>query len=307
MHEHRRSEQTEPRPAPASVAVPLRVAFQGELGGFSEDAILQLWGPDAEPVPQRTFEDVMEAAETGGADFGLLPIESTLLGGVDSAYDLLAMHDGLSIVAEAIVPVRLSLLALPGATLSGIRTLSSHPLLLGQCAHFLARHRRIRTEPAWDTAAAAREVAERGDPTWAAAGPRRAAERFGLTVLVDGIEDRPDSQLRFLAVARDPASPRSGTPSRTAVLCIFPDSAGALIAALRPIAEAGLNISHLATRPTREPWVYQFFMEIEHPALDEDAQRALASLRRATAECRILGTYPRSPGGVRHGDATGLP
>jgi prephenate dehydratase len=293
-------------PAALLVEAPLRVAFQGELGGFSEEAILQLWGPAADPVPVRTFEDVADAAETGHVDFGLLPIESTLVGGVDSAYDLLALHDRLHIVAEVIVPVRLALLALPNTRIGDLRTLSSHPLLLAQCQYFLDRHRYIRTEPAWDSAGAAREVAERGDPLRAAAGPRRAAERFGLSVLAEGIEDRPDSQLRFVAVSLEPASPPADVPARTAALCVFRHSAGGLLTALRPIADAGLNISHLASRPTREPWRYQFFLEIEHPALDADAVHALAEMRRSCLECRVLGTYPRWVTGFDD-DATGMP
>ena len=290
---------SEPLPDPASdsgipgLTAPLRVAFQGEPGAFSEEAIHQLWGAVAEPVPMRTYEAVMEAAETGEVDFGLLPIESTLVGGVESAYDLLALHDGLRIAREAVLPVRLALLGLPGAKLADLRTVASHPLLLGQCVHFLARYRHIQPEMAWDTAAAAREVAERGDPTRAAAGSRRAAERYGLSVLAKSIEDRPDAQMRFLAVGREPAPLQPDQPARTAVLCVFPNTAGALISALQPIANAGYNISHLAARPTREPWTYQYFLEFEHPALASEAGGVIDSLRRGCAEARVLGTYPR--------------
>src|SRR5688572_26092179 len=92
-----------------------------------------LWRGAAEPVGMATFEDVMEAAESGAVDYGLLPIESTLQGGLDVAYDLLSLHDGLSIVAEVVVPVHLCLMALPGASLHGLRTLASHPVMLGHC------------------------------------------------------------------------------------------------------------------------------------------------------------------------------
>ncbi|HEY2897655.1 MAG TPA: prephenate dehydratase domain-containing protein, partial [Gemmatimonadaceae bacterium] len=98
--------EPEIKPLLQATLSPLRVAFQGEAGAFSEEAIVQLWGAEAEPVPMRTFADVMDAAETGSVDYGLLPIESTLMGGVDSAYDLLAMHDGLLIAAETVVPIR---------------------------------------------------------------------------------------------------------------------------------------------------------------------------------------------------------
>jgi prephenate dehydratase len=285
----------EPAAAPQAVMSRLRVAFQGELGAFSEEAVYQLWGDAAEPLPMQTFEDVMIAAETGAADYGLLPIESTLTGGVVHSYDLLNLHDGLRVVAEVVVEVHLALLALPGARLAQIRTLASHPLMLAQCTHFLARYQKIRPQPAWDTAGAAREVRELEDPTRAAAGKRRAAERFGLHVLQDRIEDRPDCQMRFLAVSRDVGAVADGAPARSAMQCVLPQHAGALVALLRPMADAGFNVSLLATHPTREPWRYWFFLEFDHPGGDPRVQEALAAARRTSAEFRYLGTYPRWP------------
>ncbi|HJR67724.1 MAG TPA: hypothetical protein VJ802_14930, partial [Gemmatimonadaceae bacterium] len=111
--------------------------------------------------------------------------------------------------------------------------------------------------------------------------------------LMDHIEDRPDSQMRFLAVARDPAALIENMPVRTALLAVFPHEAGALVSALGPMAEAKFNISHLASRPTREPWRYQFFLEFEHTAGDPRVDDATAAIRRATDEFRLLGTYPR--------------
>ncbi len=290
----RRSSRSLPLPSLAAVAdrAP-RVAFQGEPGAFSEDAVRLLWGDAAEPVPMSTFEDVMDAAESGHVDYGMLPIESTLVGGLNDAYDLLALHDGLMVVAEAVVPIRLCVLALPGARMSTLRVLASHPVMLAQCAHFFDRHRHIAPEMAWDTAGAARVVMERGDRTRAAAGSRRAAERFELIVLADRIEDRPDTQMRFLAVAPEPAAMAIGTPARTAVLCTVRDGAGSLVATLQPLAAHGFNMSHFATRPTREPWQYQYYVEFEHEAGDARAGEALDAMRRASASFRVLGTYAR--------------
>jgi prephenate dehydratase len=285
--------ESEPAPAPQRTLERLRVAFQGEFGAFGEEAIHLLWRGAAEPVPKGTFEDVMSAAESRDVDYGMLPIESTLVGGLDVAYDLLSLHDALKIVAEVIVPVHLCLLAVPGATIKSIRTLASHPVMLAQCSHFLTRHKDITPQPAWDTAGAARDVRDAGDRSRAAAGTRRAAERFELAVLMDHIEDRPDSQMRFLAVAREPAVLPENTPARTAFLAVFPHEAGALVAALGPMAEANFNISHLASRPTREPWRYQFFVEFDHMSGDPRVAVALTAIRRATAEFRLLGTYAR--------------
>jgi prephenate dehydratase len=273
----------------------VRVAFQGEPGAFGEEAVHTLWGGAAEPVPVPTFEDVMDATASGRVDYGVMPIESTLVGGLDTTYDLLSLHDELCIVADVIVPVHLCLLALPGATLAGLRTVASHPVMLGQCSYFLERHRTIAPQPAWDTAGAAREVAESGDLTRAAAGTRRAAQRFGLEVLMEDIEDRADSQMRFLAVAREPAPPGAGVAARTALLLVLRQEAGALVHAVQPLADAGFSMSHLATRPTREPWRYQFFLEFEHPGADPRLPGVLAAVRRASAEYRLLGTYRRWP------------
>ncbi len=289
--------ETAPLAAPVGVAERLRVAFQGEPGAFSEDAIHALWGPLAEPVPMPTFAAVMDAAEAGEVDFGLLPVESTIVGDVSSAYDLLALHDYLSIAAEVVLPMRLSVLGVPGAALYEVRTVASHPLILEQCVYFFERHRTIRAESADDSAGAAREVAERGDPSRAAIASERAAEQYGLDVLADGVEDRPDSQFRFLAVAREPSPLPDSATARTAVCCVFPDAAGSLVNGLRPIADASFRIAHLAARPTREPWTYRFFLEFEHPALDPRASAALVQLKHASLEYRLLGTYPKWLGG----------
>ena len=272
---------------------PLRVAFQGEAGAFSEEAIVQLWGAEAEPVPMRTFADVMDAAESGSVDYGLLPIESTLMGGVDSAYDLLAMHERLMIAAETVVRIRLCVLGVPGATIAGLTQLHSHPIMLAQCAHFLERYKHITPVPSWDTAGAARAVMQAGDPSRAAAGSRRAADRFGLELLADRIEDRPDTQMRFLAVATAPAPLKEGTPVRSAALCTVRDVAGGLIAALQPLAKGGFNVSHFVARPTREPWQYMYYIEFEHEAADPKASRALGAVQKASATYRLLGTFPR--------------
>lgn len=286
-----------PEPAPHGAAAParIRVAFQGEPGAISEEAIVRLWGGTAESVPMRSFDDVMEAAQFGRVDYGLLPIESTLIGGVDVAYDLLALYDELWVVAETVVAIHLNLLALPGATLSSIRMLRSHPIMLAQCAYFLERHRQIRAYPSWDTAGAAREVIERGDRTWAAAAGPLAADRFGLVTLAERIEDRSDTMMRFLAVAPEPTPLGPGVPARTAVLCILPQRAGALLQLFEPLAGRALNVSHFTSRPTRDPWRYQYFLEFEHISDDPRAAEAVRAIRHACTVSRLLGTFAQSP------------
>lgn len=269
-----------------------RVAFAGERGAFSEEAGRALWR-DAELVSVRTVLDVTRAVETGSADSGVLPVENTVAGGVVAAYDALADSHGLFAVAEVILDVHQCLVGIRGARLEDVRTVVSHPVALAQCARFLRSLRDIREVAAADTASAARDVADGGDPRRAAIASQHAARLYGLTVLADRIEDRADNKTRFLGVARDPATVPEGAPARTSLVFTTPNEPGALLRVLQPIAEQGLNLSKLESRPTGEPWAYRFFADVDHPAADARLPKLLDVVRRVTRTCRVLGTYER--------------
>ena len=274
-----------------------RVAFQGELGAYSEQAVQQLWpGGAAAPVPMREFADVAQAVEAGDVDLGLLPIENTLAGSVIGSYDALSASGALHVVAETVVAIHHCVLALPGATLDALRTVASHPVALAQCARFLRAHPYVEARAAYDTAGAARDVARRGDPTAAAIAGRPAADRYGLEILAADVEDRPDNQTRFFAIARAPQPLTAGTPARSVVVLITDNVPGALLRVLEPLAEHGINMSKLESRPTGEPWTYRFFLELEHVAGEDAATLALDAVRRASRSFRLLGTVGRRPG-----------
>src|SRR5687767_8696656 len=145
---------------PFAMVTVSRVAFQGELGAFSEQGVAQLW-PDAEPVPMRDFIDVARAVENGEVELGLLPIENTLAGSVIGSYDALFTCGALHVVGETVVAIHHCVLALPGATLESLRTVASHPVALAQCARFFRSHPHLAAHATYDTAGAAREVAAR--------------------------------------------------------------------------------------------------------------------------------------------------
>ena len=270
-----------------------RVAFPGERGAYSEDAVVAIW-PDAEPVPTRTPLDVACAVSAGDADAGVFPVENTLAGSVVASYDALAKNDDLHAVAEAVVRIRHCLLAASGATLESIELVESHPVALAQCTMFLARHPRMEVRAATDTARAARETAEAKDSRRGAIAGLAAAKRYGLRVLADGIEDRPDNQTRFLAVTREPAVLAAGIRARTSLMFTTPNDPGALVRALIPLAEHALNLSKLESRPTGEPWTYRFFADVEHNAGDAARDAALEEMCKATRTLRVLGTYARA-------------
>ena len=270
-----------------------RVAFPGERGAYSEDAVAAIW-PNAEAVPVRYPIDVAQAVVAGDVDAGVLPVENTLAGSVAASYDAIAQCDELHVIGEGVVRIRHCLLALQGATLEDIELLESHPVALAQCTAFLARHARIEVRAATDTGRAALDVARSGDRRRAAIAGLAAARRYGLSVLADGIEDRPDNQTRFLAISRSPVVIAPGTAARTSLIFTTPNDPGALVRALTPLAEHALNLSKLESRPTGEPWTYRFFADVEHDADDAARDSALRAMCAGTRTLRVLGTYARA-------------
>lgn len=178
----------------------MRVAFQGEHGAYAEAAISEIWRHPVERIPARTFTAALRAVEEGQADACVIPVENTIVGRVDQGWRALGAYKGMRTVREVIVPVRHCLLALKGAKLEDLRVAYSHPVALAGCTGFFETHPWIKPGKSFDTAGAAREVAERGDPTHAAIASQGAAERYGLVVLEEGVQDVRENYTKFAAV-----------------------------------------------------------------------------------------------------------
>jgi len=272
---------------------PLKVALQGELGSFSDEAIQQLWGGDAERLPYRDFADVTAAVAAGIADRGILPIENTIVGSIAASHDAISAMPGLFAVAETVVAVHHCLLAAPGVTLDTLSTVLSHPVALAQCGHFFASQPQLQVQAVYDTAGAAMDVSRVADPTVAAVASRRAAHHYELDVVCADIEDRPDNQTRFIAIATAPAPLPAGTPARTMLTLTAADRPGALLHALTPLATHGVSIRRLEPRPTGEPWCYRFFIEFDHASGDAVAETVVREIAAVATDTRMLGTFPR--------------
>jgi prephenate dehydratase len=298
-HEHWRPmpEQSPPAPArPEGTRRPsARAAFQGELGAFSEDAVLRVCGRDVEPIPCRENRDVVRAVANGTVDLGVLPLENTLAGTVTASYDAIADEPAVHVVGEVVIPIHHCLLGVPGAALRSLRVVESHPVALAQCAGFLEQHQWIEARAAYDTAGAAREVARVNDPTRAAIAGRPAAERYGLVILAADVEDRPDNQTRFAVISRTAPRLTVGAPAKSILILSTQNRPGALVRVLVPIAERGLNLTKIESRPTGEPWTYRFVLEFEHLARDPAADEALGEVRSASASFHVAGTYELKP------------
>ncbi len=178
----------------------MRVAFQGDRGAYAEAAISAIWRHPVERVPCPTFGGAIRAVISGDADSCVIPVENSIVGRVEAGWQALAAHPEMRGVGEATVPVRHCLLAPKGATIQGLRSAASHPVALAQCTRFFESHPSIKATKAFDTAGAAREIADAGDPSRAAIASQEAAERYGLSVLKEGIQDHADNYTRFVAM-----------------------------------------------------------------------------------------------------------
>jgi prephenate dehydratase len=197
------------------------------------------------------------------------------------------------VVAETVVHIHHCVMAPRGAAIDALATVESHPVALAQCTRWLRTHPSIVVRAAYDTAGAARDVSARGDARSAAIAARGAAARYDLEILAANIEDRADNQTRFLLVSRAPRTFPRETLARTALLLTTPNVPGALLRVLEPLAEHGINMSKLESRPADEPWHYRFFLELDHSAGDSSLGAAIEKLRAATESMRVLGTYAR--------------
>jgi len=270
----------------------MRVAFQGEPGAFSEAAAIQLLGDAITTVPRATFDAAFRAINERAADALLAPVENTLAGSVVRAYDLL-LQSRLTIVAETILPIEHHLIACPGATLQDIRSVASHPMALAQCERFFSSHPRLKRVPAEDTAGSVREVLSRGDKSCAAIAGRRAALHYHGVILAENLQDNAENFTRFVLLLpeKDATSWVSPEARKTSLAMRLAHRPGALLASLEPFAKHAVNLLKIESRPIHgRPWEYQFFIDVEAGDVAW-LDRALAEVRQATSELRVLGRY----------------
>lgn len=255
--------------------------------------------PDAEVVPRPTFEGVFEAAARGDVERAVVPIENSLFGSVHVNYDHLRAYD-LRIVGELHLRIRHHLMALPGTALADVREVHSHPQALGQCQRFLREELPQAEEvPAYDTAGAAKMVAESRAAGVAAIASERAAATYGLEVLAAGIESNRQNYTRFLALARPDDAPDARAaagdgPCKTSLVYSMRENVpGVLFKSLAVFALREINLFKIESRPlVGSPGHYLFYVDVAGAASDETLRRAIDNLGELTAELRILGSYP---------------
>ncbi|MFW6772842.1 prephenate dehydratase [Nocardioides sp. CPCC 205120] len=268
-----------------------RIAYQGEPGSNSH-IVCQRHYADLESVPCASFEEVFAVVERGDADLALIPIDNTLAGRVADIHHFLPTTS-LHIIAEHFLRIQFHLMAVPGATTETIRTVHSHVHALGQCRRIIAAH-------GWtpmisgDTAGAAREVAESGDPTQAALAPPLAADIYGLEVLATDVEDEDHNTTRFVVLSPSyDEAPAGNGPVVTTFVFNVRNLPAALYKALGGFATNGVNMTKLESYMVDGEFIAtQFLAEVDgHPA-DPGLARALEELSFFTTDVKVLGVYP---------------
>jgi prephenate dehydratase len=269
------------------------ISFQGTFGAYSDLACRSVF-PDMTTLPCSQFEDAFAVVREGRADLAMIPIENSVAGRVADIHHLLP-QSGLYIIGEHFQPVNHHLLAVPGASLAGIRAVKSHVQALSQCRRLI---RELGIEPvvAADTAGAAAEIAARGDPTLAAIASELAGKIYGLVSLKANIEDAEHNTTRFLIMAREPLRPARGTPAVTTFLFRVRNVPAALYKALGGFATNGVNMTKLESYMLGGAFTAtQFYADVEAHPDDPPLARALEELAFFSRELKILGVYPAHP------------
>ncbi len=267
------------------------VAFQGAPGAYSHQAVREAF-PAGLPLPCLSFEDAIEAVQSGAAGRAVIPIENSLHGRVADIHFLLP-ESGLHITGEHFVRVRHCLLS--GGPRDAIREATSHPQALGQVRGRLKAWG-IRAVPTFDTAGAAALVAEQGDTHVAAIASALAAELYGLTIHSEGIEDAAHNTTRFVVLAREAVAPALGAPVMTTLMFETRNVPAALFKAMGGFATNGVNMTKLESYMRAGSFAAsEFYADIEGAPGDAPVARALEELAFHSKWVRLLGTYPRSP------------
>ena len=271
-----------------ALEAPLRVAYLGPQGTFSQQAVLQRFGQAAEGVPVATIDNVFAAVETGAANYGLVPVENSTEGAIGRTLDLL-MNSNLKICGEVLLQVHQCVLS-NATDLSQIQKIYSHPQSFGQCQAWLNANLPLAARvTASSNADAARSAAQEAGS--AAIAGAQAAAHFGLTVLAENIEDDPRNTTRFLMIGMQDVA-ASGR-DKTSLVMSAPNRPGAMHDLLTPFAQNGVSMTKLESRPSRTGlWEYVFYVDIEGHQTDEKVKMALSQLKQIAAFVKVLGSYP---------------
>lgn len=274
---------------------PLKIGFLGPEGTFTQTAVFKHFGHSVMALPFHSIDEVFQEVESGAADFGVVPVENSTEGSVNNTLDMF-LTSPLKIAGEIELKIEQHLMG-RSAGLDSIQRICAHEQSLAQCRGWLREYLpHVELIGVSSNAAGARRA--RDEDGTAAIGPAVAADVYDLSMMVNNIEDRPDNATRFLVVGRELLA--SSGEDKTTLLVSTSDTAGGagvLHSLLQPLAEHGVNMVRIESRPSRRKnWDYVFFLDIEGHAEDANVAEALAQLEKTSSLFRVLGAYPRAIG-----------
>jgi len=268
-----------------------KVSIQGEEGSYSEEAGIKYWGKSVVFIPKRSFEDVISSVEKGETDYGLLPLENTLIGSIAHTYDLI-LESHLPIIGEVITPVSHCLLSVKKVDIDQIRRVYSHPAALSQCSTFLQGLKDCEIIPIYDTAGSAMKISREKDPSAAAVASRLAAQLYNLEIIAEKLEDYPNNQTRFIIIGNR-VEESSLKHAKTSIVFTTLHQPGALYKVLKVFNDYGINLTKLESRPHKtEPWRSYFYLDFEGHERDGIVKEAMKELKEQTNFLKVLGSYP---------------
>lgn len=266
-----------------------RVVFFGEKGSYTEQAMEEYFGKEVQSFSCQTFKETMEAVHNGTADYGVLPIENSSTGGILDIYDLLVQYDNY-ILSEHVVPIHHSLLGLPGAALSDIRTVYSHPQGIWQCSGFFEAHPEITPVEYHSTALGAKRVLEEGKKENAAIASLRAADCYGLAPLMECLNRESTNSTRFIIIGKQKVY--LSDASKVSLCFELPHASGTLYNMLSHFIYNDLNMTKIESRPiSGRPWEYRFFVDVEGNLQDAGMKNAITGIGAEAESLKILGNF----------------
>lgn len=280
----------------------LRIAFQGNKGSFSELALAKFFGEEVNEIPFEFFSQAYNAVRTGNCDFGILPIENTLIGTIHPSFDVLSAHQDLIIIADELLQIQHTLIGFPNTNLEQVTTVYSQIPGLEQCSTFLDSHKSWDRVPFKDTSAAVAHVATHGDTQCVAIASERAAKIYNLTVLQKNIENNTHNYTRFAIIAQKHSpiyeawqhymQAQQITPNVGIVVFSTPDAPGALLQCLKIFDKHSTNLHKIESRPIiGKPWEYCFTVEIDLE--NKDITPILSDLESQANTLHTVGVYTR--------------
>ncbi|MEM3525946.1 MAG: prephenate dehydratase [Candidatus Jordarchaeaceae archaeon] len=270
-----------------------KVAYLGPRGTFAEEAALLYTSKiEAEMIPMSTIASIISAVENGHVDIGIVPIENSVEGTVTTTLDLLARSEAM-ICGEIVLPVIHNLISKEKITLDKITKVYSHPQALAQCRTFLAKNLpQVYLSETNSTAEAVRKVAEEEDTTIAAIGSSAAAKLYGMTVLVEGIQDEQTNETRFAVISSKDSKP-TGNDKTSIAIFLLQDRPGALCEVLEEFRDRNINLTRIESRPSKKILGdYIFFVDLEGHKENPDVKEAIENISKKAGKVKIMGSFP---------------